>query len=295
MMPYNKIPKRFTIEMVHRITVLINLLPKQDGIHSVLSPREIVTGKKFQCPSIRIGQYVQGQTGGSNSIDEERSVDALYIGRADNGSGHIVFKLNTKQPVSVNRVTKIPTTDVIINTVNNIGEQEKQREGIEFSDMHGKITLQDFAEGIGNDYDSNASDEDFKIDQEYQNEIENEMKLEEQEVDVDNANPDSQGFGNDNPDSQIEYFQNPIQQHNRDVQDNNEPASAIIPLNNRRTDPIAGNNNITLPVTLANATNPTLKQECVQQKTKKKDLECVEEDTLLEDDTRKIPPHNRRR
>jgi hypothetical protein len=116
------------------------------------------------------------------------------------------------------------------------------------------------------------------------------MKLEEQEVDVDNANPDSQGFGNDDPDSQIEYFQNPIHQHNRDVQDNNEPASAIITLNNRRTDPIAGNNNITLPVTLANATNPTLKQECVQQKKKKKEPECVEEDTLLEDETRKIPP-----
>jgi hypothetical protein len=55
MMPYKKIPKRFTIEMVNRITVLINSLPKQNGIHSVLSPREIVTGKKFRCPSVRIG------------------------------------------------------------------------------------------------------------------------------------------------------------------------------------------------------------------------------------------------
>jgi hypothetical protein len=39
MMPYKKIPKRSTIEMVHRITMLINLLPKQNGIHSILSPR----------------------------------------------------------------------------------------------------------------------------------------------------------------------------------------------------------------------------------------------------------------
>jgi hypothetical protein len=56
-------------------------------------------------------------TGGSNSTEQERSVDALYIGRADNGSGHVVFKLNTKQPVSVNRVNPIPTTDAIIDTV----------------------------------------------------------------------------------------------------------------------------------------------------------------------------------
>jgi hypothetical protein len=48
MMPYKKIPKRFTIGMVHKVTMLIiNSLPKSNGIHSVLSPREIVTGKKF--------------------------------------------------------------------------------------------------------------------------------------------------------------------------------------------------------------------------------------------------------
>jgi hypothetical protein len=62
MMPYKKIPKRFTIEMVHKVTMLINSLPKKNGIHLILSPREIVTGKKFRCPSIKIGQYVQGHT-----------------------------------------------------------------------------------------------------------------------------------------------------------------------------------------------------------------------------------------
>jgi hypothetical protein len=104
MMPYKKIPKRFTIEMVHTVTKLINSLPKQNGIHSVISPREIGTGKKLRCLMMKIGQYVQGHTGGTNSTDIERSIDALYIGRADNGSGHSVFKLNTKQAVSVNRV-----------------------------------------------------------------------------------------------------------------------------------------------------------------------------------------------
>jgi hypothetical protein len=77
-----------------------------------------------------------------------------------------VFKLNTKQPVSVNRVTIIPTTEATINTVNDIGEQEDQPEGIHFSDMHGRITLQDFAAN-DNDDDSNASDDNFKMDEEW--------------------------------------------------------------------------------------------------------------------------------
>jgi hypothetical protein len=89
----------------------------------------------------------------------------LYIGRADNGSGHAVFKLSTKQPVSVNRVTIIPTSDAVIKTVNDIGEQEKQLEGIEFSDLNGRITLEDFSKNDKDD-DSNASDDDFALDEE---------------------------------------------------------------------------------------------------------------------------------
>jgi hypothetical protein len=271
MMPYKRIPKRFTIEMVHKITVLINSLPKQNGIHSILSPREIVTGKKFRCPSIRVGQYVQGHTGGTNDTDQERSIDSLYIGRADNGSGHVVFKLSTKQPVSVNRVTPIPTTEAIINTVNDIAIQEKQPEGIEFSDINGRITLQDFAEGIGDDDNSNASDDDFEIDQEYQDETDHEKKLEEQEVTTNGDDPDSPEFGNDDPDSQVDYFQNPIQQHNRDVQNNNESASNIIPRNRRTANPI---------VTLNNTTLPAEKQECGKRKKKKDETEStsIEED-----------------
>jgi hypothetical protein len=250
MMPYKKIPKRFTIEMVHRVTMLINSLPQNIGIHSIISPREIVTGKKFRCPSIKIGQYVQGQTGGTNSTEQERSIDSLYIGRADNGSGHTVFKLSPKQVVSVNRVTIIPTSESNIRTVNDIGEQESQPEGIQFSNLNGEVTLQDFAENDNNE-DSNASDDDFKINDEYKEEMANEVALEEEESVV----------GNDDPDAQEDYFQTPIQQHENSVRDNNEPASVIIQ-NGKR-----GNNDDV--VTLSNTTLPET-QECGKQNKKKK-------------------------
>jgi hypothetical protein len=214
--------------------MLINSLPKQNGIHSILSPREIVTGKKFRCPSIKIGQYVQGHTGGSNSTDKERSVDALYIGRADNGSGQTVFKLNTKQTISVNRVTIIPTSEATIKTINDIGENKNQPEGIEFSDMHGRITQEDFAANDNDDGDSNASDDDFEIDEEYKDELKNDILLEKQEGIV----------GNDDPDSQEDYFQNPIQQHNN----NNKPPPEILDNPTRSGD---GNNPV---VALANTT-----------------------------------------
>jgi hypothetical protein len=176
----------------------------------------------------------------------------------------VVFKLNTKQPVSVNRVDIIPTTEAVINTVNNIGEQEEQPEGIEFSDMCGGITLQDFADN-DNDEDSNVSDDDFELDKEYQEEVDNEIALEEEEGDV----------GNDDPDSQEDYFQNPIQQHESNVRDNNEAISAIIPKSKGGANPI---------VTLSNTTVPTEKQECGKRKKKNTDDDNASVEESLEDD-----------
>jgi hypothetical protein len=200
MLPYKKLPIRFLIKLVSRVTMLMNSISKKGGIHRIISPRELITGKKLRVPEHHIGQYVQGYNGGNNDTGKERSIDALYIGRADNGSGHVVFKLSTKQRVSVNRVTAItPTTDHI-KLVEDIAEAENQPEGLEFANINGKITLDDFIEGINdnddNDDDSNASDDDFVHDEEYQKEFNEETRLEKNEglaVDKDQAD----AFGND--------------------------------------------------------------------------------------------------
>ena len=75
--------KRLTIEMVHRVVILLNSLPHKGSLHSILSLREIVTGNKFRCPTIRIGQYIQGLVGGTNDTEQERSINALYLGQAE--------------------------------------------------------------------------------------------------------------------------------------------------------------------------------------------------------------------
>jgi hypothetical protein len=189
--------------------------------------------------------------------------------RADNGSGHIVFKLNTKQPVSVNRVDTIPTTEAIIDTVNGIAEQEGQPEGIEFSDMNGGITLQDFADNDINN-DSNASDDDFVLDKEYEDEEKTEIALKEEDGIV----------GNDDPESKDDYFQTPIQQHNTEVSNNNELTSAVVRRSKRvvTQTPIVALNNAIVPEN----------QEC--DKRKKKNSEDDEPVLIDEDIDEDIPP-----
>jgi hypothetical protein len=157
-----------------------------------------------------------------------------------------VFKLGTKQPVSVNRVTEISVTEAKIKIVNNIGECENQPEGIEFSDINGRITLSDFTDNA-NDDDSNASDDDFEMDKEYEQELNDEIVMEEEEGSI----------GNDDPDSQEDYLQTPIEQHNTSVKDNNEIASAVV-RTSRRT-------NINPIVTLSN-TAPLIQERNKRKK-----------------------------
>ena len=132
-----------------------------------------MTGKKYRCPTIRIGQYIQGLVGGT-STDRERSIDTLYLGRTENGRGHIVFKLDTKAVVSVNRVVVISTPKTIIDRVNEMGTSEKQPGGVQFINRDGRVSINDLNLNLDDDDDeeSNASDESFDHNKEYQEEFE---------------------------------------------------------------------------------------------------------------------------
>ena len=115
LMPFKKIPRAFTIEIVKQATVLTSsLVRKNNNIHPILSPRTLITGFKIKMPGAQVGQYVQAHIGGDNSVEKERTCDALYIGRCDNGNGHRVFKLSTRQTITCNKISIIPmTTDHI--------------------------------------------------------------------------------------------------------------------------------------------------------------------------------------
>ena len=90
-MSFKKLPKRFLIKVVLRTTILVSSLPRKGCAHPALSPREIVTGKKF-CV---LQAYTAPET--SNDTEQERTMDDSYLGPSENESGHNVFKLLKKR------------------------------------------------------------------------------------------------------------------------------------------------------------------------------------------------------
>lgn len=142
-MPFKHLPRRFIIKMNRQVTLLMNSIPRKGGAHDAMSVRELVLRKKLLIPKCCVGEYVIGHQHASNSAEEPRGFDELCLGRNNNGSGHIAFKLSTKRAVSVPRCTPMPMTDSVIKIVNAISKEENDPEGIEFGVMFGKVTIND--------------------------------------------------------------------------------------------------------------------------------------------------------
>ena len=151
--------------MVKRVTVLINSFRRKSGVHSVMVPRKILFGKKFKTPLCKIGEVVMVyNVTASNKTTHPRAFYALYIGPNDSGTGHIAFKLSTKQLVTTHIYKPVPMPEDVITAVNEIGRQEGMPEGIQFHNIHHESTLLDlFVDKDLNDNDSCASDIDWNM------------------------------------------------------------------------------------------------------------------------------------
>jgi hypothetical protein len=160
---YKQLPRRFLIECVYKIVVLINSLVRKGGVSEFISAREIMTGRKLRLPPHKIGQFVHASVGEtSNLTDVYRTFEALYIGRNDNGSGHYVFDIRTAGRKSTSRVIALPMSQRVMERINAIGTHDKQPEDIVIGDRNDQQTVDDFNLNLDdNEEDDNASDTSF--------------------------------------------------------------------------------------------------------------------------------------
>ena len=78
-------------------------------MHPVMSPRQILFGKKFKTPLCKIGELVMTyDVKASNKTLYPRAFYALYIGPNVGGTGHSVFKLSTKQLLTSPKYKPVP-------------------------------------------------------------------------------------------------------------------------------------------------------------------------------------------
>ena len=109
--------------MVKRVTVLINSFRRKSTVHPVMSPRQILFGKKFKTSLCKIGELVMAyEVTSSNKTTDPRAFFALYIRPNDSGTGHIVFKLAMKRLVTTQKCKPKPTAEDVVKVINEIGK-----------------------------------------------------------------------------------------------------------------------------------------------------------------------------
>ena len=69
-MPFKRVPRRFIIEVVKRVTILVNFIPRKGRVYTTMSPKEVITGKKLKVQKYNIGKYVQAYTKTANDTGE---------------------------------------------------------------------------------------------------------------------------------------------------------------------------------------------------------------------------------
>ena len=142
--PFDRFPKRFTIEIFKLVVVLINLFRGKLGVYPVMSPRQILLDRKFKTPSCKIGKLVTVyDVTANNKTTISRAFYALYIGPNHSSTGHQVSKLLLKRLVTTPKCKPIPMPDNVIQVVNDMGEQDGMLNGIEFCNIHHESTLAD--------------------------------------------------------------------------------------------------------------------------------------------------------
>ena len=86
------IPTQLMRELVVLTVKMINSTRRKGGVHPVMSPRQIITGRRMVFPPYLPGSCVYAIKGNTNnSIDKMRTFVALYFRLNDKGRGHFVI------------------------------------------------------------------------------------------------------------------------------------------------------------------------------------------------------------
>jgi hypothetical protein len=150
------------------------------------------------------GTYVQAHTEPSPSNTQEpRTLDAIYLRPAGNlQGGHQLMDLRTGRMLSLRKITPLPITQSVIDTVNAMAKSQDMPQGLKIATKMGRL-LYDSTWIAGVDYEDNNDDDD---NDENENEDENIDEDEDEQQDQDEVDPNEMEY--DRVDQEEEFPDN---------------------------------------------------------------------------------------
>ena len=213
--PFKRMPRRLSTELVNAMVYWINCVPRHDGVHPVMSPRMIMTGQQLTTKhtEFQFGDFIQSTqppraTTTVNSMDE-RTSDSIYCFPSGNAQGgYWVYKLSTNQVVHRNTATLVHMNDAVVEQVGRIAANEDAPIGLIFGDRDGikDATILDFEDGA--EFDDDVSDGEYDDNEDQELEGDHELGA------VDGEEEDSGVEDNDEDIGVEDHIENTVEEDN---------------------------------------------------------------------------------
>jgi hypothetical protein len=140
------------------------------------------------------GTYVQAHTEPSPSNTQDpRTLDAIYL-RPDGNlqGGHQLMDLRTGKIINRRKITPLPITQSVIDTVNAMAKSQDMPQGLKIATKTGRL-LYDSTWIAGVDYEEENNENDDEEDED-ENENENVEEDEEEQYDQDEVDPNEMEY-----------------------------------------------------------------------------------------------------
>jgi hypothetical protein len=140
-LPYERIPKLTTINIVLNVVKLLNLPPTKGGVSDTLSHKTIMSGETLDLKkhlSLQIGQYCQvHEEDTPRNSQVACTKGAISLGPSGKLQGGFKFMTFNSGKRTVRRSWDvIPLPDIVINRVNELGDQPRL---VTFTDRNGRL------------------------------------------------------------------------------------------------------------------------------------------------------------
>jgi len=108
------------IHMVYFVTLMLNVVPNKQGVSEHLSPRTLITGRKFDfatMPKVLFGAYVEASTDADLTNDmKSRTHPCIGLGPSGNMQGSLkCFDIQTGKVVTRRTINRISGKSMLEN------------------------------------------------------------------------------------------------------------------------------------------------------------------------------------
>ena len=141
MLPFQLIPARIVIELIHYCVFWLNSFPANNGISDLLIPRAIVVGTTIDynhhC-KLEFGTYVQTHEQQHDNTMVPRTIGAIALRPSGNAQGfHYFFSLSTGKRILRNQWTVLPMPADVIDRLHKMSRRSRDLPALEFANRAG--------------------------------------------------------------------------------------------------------------------------------------------------------------